>query len=220
MLTRKFLGPVAILVSACFGFLFAQDAATLEKQSSSIVQKVAIATVLTSEAYGLIFEAVGNKEMASKLAEVTKQMKEVKKETDKEELKKQTDEINKAGIELEKVDFKSVTLSDSAKIQMRQSILFIGVATFFDGIAVKESTDLLKKSEETLKSLSGFSAMKQAPAVKRSIENCKWIADNAPPQLKQLTSTMGKLSDYAKANGIALPTQEEIENKSKDFEKE
>jgi hypothetical protein len=126
--------------------------------------------------------------------------------------------INEAGAGIEKIDFAALVLDDAAKKEITWSMLYLGVALKLDDEATTESKDLLAKSETALKNLSGFAAMKQAPPIKRSAENCKWTGEVAPPQVKQLTSAMTKVSDYAKSKGIAIPNKEEIAAKALEFQ--
>jgi hypothetical protein len=211
----------AALVALAFsGLVRAQDGDALESKSLDLVEQIDVATSYTSSAYADIYRAVGNKEKAEKLTSISDDLKGHKQVSNKDSLKIQIAAVNDAGAGLDKVDLAGAKLSDSAKADLSSSMLKMGVASYLDGVSVKTATDLVSKGNESLKSLSGFAAMKQAPPIKRSITNSNWVLANAPPQVKQLGAAMAKVSEYSKAHGIATPTQDQIDAKAKSLEKE
>ena len=214
------LRSAAVIACACTAMVGAQDGPELESQSVDLVNQIQAATSYTSTAYADIYRAVGNKEMAAKLTAISTELAGKKSVSNKDSLKLQIDAVNTAGAGLDKVDLMTTKLNDSAKSALSSSMLNMGVASIYDGLATKSASDLLAKGNESLKALSGFAALKQAPPIKRSIANSNWVLNSTPSQVKQLTAAMNKVSEYSKAKGIPLPTQEAIDEKAKGLKKE
>ena len=213
LITKRTAFIAMLLLTFCFSLLYAGDGKKLRKQSAKIVKKVERAATGTAEAYSYIYGALGKVEESQKLEQVTKELK-VKDEVDTDKLEKMMETVLKLGVALEKIDLAKEEINDEGRGKLGMSIVSMTVATNLYNEATEESKKLLPKAEKALKGLSGFSAMKEAGPIKDAIGNCKWVGEEAPPQMKQLATAMGKVTGYAKENGIPLPTKEEIAKKA------
>ncbi|MBN2790711.1 MAG: hypothetical protein JXR69_11020 [Candidatus Delongbacteria bacterium] len=213
MFIQKRIAFIAIiLVALCVG-LFAGDGKALEKQSAKIVKKVERAATGTAEAYSYIYDAIGKEKETKELQKLTQDLK-IKDKVDLDKLEKSMETIVKYGTLLETIDLAKEVISEEGKGKLGMSIVSMTVATNLYNEATDESKELLPKAEKALKGLSGFSAMKEAGPIKEAIGNCKWVGEKSPAQMKQLATAMTKVTDYSKANGIPLPTKDEIEKKA------
>ena len=213
MFTKRTAFIAMLLLAFCFSLLYAGDGKKLKKQSEKLVKKVERAATGTAEAYFNIYSALGKVKEAAELEKITKELK-VKDEVDTDKLEKMMETVLKYGTALEKIDLAKEEINEEGKGKLGMSIICMTVATNLYNEATDEAKKLLPKAEKALKGLSGFSAMKEAGPIKDAIGNCKWVGEKSPPQMKQLATAMKKITDYAKANGIPLPTKEDIAKKA------
>ena len=215
-ITKRTAFIAMLLLTFCFGLLYAGDGKKLKKQSEKLVKKIERAATGTAEAYSNIYSALGKVKEAEELEKITKELK-VKDEVDTDKLEKMMETVLKFGAELEKIDLAKEEISEEGKGKLGISIICMTVATNLYNEATEEGKKLLPKAEKALKGLSGFSAMKEAGPIKEAIGNCRWVGEESPAQIKQLGIAMKKVTGYAKENGIPLPTKEQIAKKAKEL---
>ena len=128
LFTKRTAFVAMLLLTFCFGLLYAGDGKKLRKQSEKLVKKVERAATGTAEAYSYIYGAIGKVKEAQELEKITKELK-VKDEVDTDKLEKMMKKVVKYGIELEKIDLAKEEINEEGKGKLGMSIVSMTVAT-------------------------------------------------------------------------------------------
>lgn len=197
------------------------DVNGLSGRATTLIVKVAKATISFGEAVVEIQYAVGKAASAEKLKAAIDNAKAKKDDTDN--IKALVGEVNNAVNEMNKVDLNSQIDLTKARVSMGKSILNFGVGVIMDMGAVSDAKTLMAEATNALKTVQAAPTQYGPAAVKNVqsvITSSQFVVENIPPQANSIQIFSGKLMDYAKTNKIELPSQAEIDKKAKDMEKE
>lgn len=181
------------------------DVDALSGRSASVMSNVSKGTLSFAEALLHVETAVGHKAEAEKLQQAINNAKEKKDDTNA--IKALSAEVNNASDDLDKTNLQSSMNKEEAKKSLGNSILKIGVGLIFDGIAAKDAPGLLSDAQAALKQVS-FTVVGK---VKDMITVAQFVTSEIPSQMNHLRKVSGKLTDYAKTNGIPTPSKEDIQ---------
>lgn len=207
-------GAIAAALTACAGSMFGGGngpAAQLETKTAAMVGNVAMALGATSIAFVSGLEAVGNKTEAER----------IKAETDGLRGEDDLDKLEAGMGTLNEVDLTAQLnnageLSEEGKQKITESMLHLGIAIYFDGMAAAEAPGIVSEAQDLQDKATGTDAL----AIPGIITNGQWLATNAPAQLSLLKDTFAAVKSYAEAHGIEVPSQDEIDAAAKDMAKE
>jgi hypothetical protein len=116
--------------------------------------------------------------------------------------------------EIEKNETIAQINAEEAQKFMGQAVLGVGVGILLDGLAVQNAGPLLNEAQGALKQAPITSAGK----INEVIDVGQFVTQEVPPQISTVKTFSGRLIDYAKVKGIALPSAEDT-NKKYELEK-
>ena len=236
---KKILVSILVLIMiGVHGYVFAGPLDKFKKDDSSkeskkidiegltarevvVKTKVLNAEIAFAGALIEIQTGAGNKESAEKLKTARENARAKKEGT--EDLKVLVAEVNKAVDELDKIDLQAKMDASYARKNLGKSILYLGAGTLLDISASNDAKNLLAEATDALKAVQASPmtyGLSSVTKVKSVVDTTKFIAENIPSQANSIQKITGKLIDYAKANKIEVPSQAELEKKSKEMEKE
>lgn len=196
------------------------DIQALTNRSASIISKVYLANVGFAEASANILDAVGNAESAEKLKTT---LSNVKGKKDIESLKSLVGEVNNAVDQLNKIDLQAKIDLVKARISLGKSILNFGAGTILDLSVVPDAKALFADAKNALQTVQA-APMQYGPTAVSSVTAvvtaAQFIVESIPVQAQNIQTFGDKLIQYAKTNGIEVPSQADIEKRSKEMEKE
>lgn len=190
-------------------------------REGKIIILVQRATVHFLKSYSKIYEALGKKEQAEKFMAMANELEASKKDTDK--IKEFNGVINNASDELKKIDLEKNLNQELARKYLGESVLNLGVGIFLDGIAVPDAAALLKDAKDAMAKAKANPMTYGPGAVTKLggvITVATFISSDIPTQVNSVSEVSKKLYEYAKLKGIPVPTQEEINKKAQDLQKE
>lgn len=197
------------------------DLKALEVKEVRIVGLVSLATQNFLKSYALVYEAAGKKEEAEKLLAVANELSSSPRNLDKN--REAVRKVNNATAEIEKINLEKDINEDLAKKNLGESILNLGLGLVFDGLAVPDSVALVKETQNAI-TLVKAKPMAYGPTALAKLTNTLSVANfvsvDVAAQVTAVSGISQKLYDYAKLKGIPVPTQEEINKKAKELQKE
>jgi len=188
------------------------DISLLETSSLVLISNASWATINLMEATVLIFEAIGNKEKAEELSigvEILKNNPE-----DEDSLKKYMGETNNAVEELNEMEDLESNLSTAVTFNVASAFLSLGCAIYFDNNALETAKLIVDDSKTALKE-TPKTKLKEIKRIKAISESAMFLSSNIPVQLKGIASVSTNIVNLAKTRGVELPSQDQIDEKSK-----
>ena len=207
----------SMLLAAGIGGLFGKKEAPkvnvdgLTSRSTAVMSLVQKASVYFAESVVAIHEAVGNKEKAERLKQ---NMADFKSKPGQQTQKTLMTNVGTDLSEIEKNETIAQINAEEAQKFMGQAVLGVGVGILLDGLAVQNAGPLLNEAQGALKQAPITSAGK----INEVIDVGQFVTQEVPPQISTVKTFSGRLIDYAKAKGIALPSAEDT-NKKYELEK-
>jgi len=187
------------------------DIGQLETSSLVLIYNASWATINILEASALIYDAIGNKEVAEKLRVGMETLKN--NPEDEDSLKIVMEEANNAVDELNKMEDLESQLSSSASFDVTNAFLALGCAIYLDNKAI-ETAKLIVDNSKTALSETPKTKVKEIKRIKAISESAVFLSKNIPVQLKGIATVSSNLVQFAKTKGVELPSQDEIDEKA------
>jgi hypothetical protein len=193
------------------------ETTAIKESGTKLITRVYRATELLLQSSLVLQQAAGNKVAVEKLQSALKQL-QAGKPDDQQGIKTAVESFNAAIASTKAAEGKARALSAKEKEQLLSGLLNAGIAGVFDAAALVEAKELTDKTTNVIKTASS-NPMKVA-SLTSVVDTAKFVVELVPAQATSIKSVAESLGKYAKANGIPMPTADDIKKAAEKVQKQ
>ncbi|MCP4369050.1 MAG: hypothetical protein GY797_13195 [Deltaproteobacteria bacterium] len=194
----------------------------LQEEEKVIIELLITATNSFLEGAERILSAVGEKEKAT---EIKGKIKNIKEGSHDPQDLKETMNVSEENKALKEAVGKKVKLSQKAREELREGVVWFGAGNILDVSASKKTSKFIGKLQETINNVKnnpqeyGVEVLSTTKYLKNSLELATSISKNLKDQLPNISITLKELIRYAVIYDLKISVAE-FKRKAESIEKE